>query len=200
MTQPAPDGQGAARAGEAFALARRLAPWPLMLVDGQARVLRATPDATATVAMARGIGLRDGILSIERARAQRQLIEAIAAVASGVGDRIVGVPRDNGRTGLALKVMPAGPLFAADGAAALVALADVFRPLTVPRDAVMSLFLLTEREADLAEHFSTGLRVDEIADRMGVATNTVRVHLRNVFAKTGCSSQVELARLFLLIP
>jgi DNA-binding CsgD family transcriptional regulator len=65
---------------------------------------------------------------------------------------------------------------------------------------VTKVFTLSEREAELAELFASGLRVDAIAGRMRISVNTARVHLRNVFAKTGCTSQIELARTFAHMP
>ncbi|MHB2165896.1 helix-turn-helix transcriptional regulator [Alsobacter sp. R-9] len=189
-----------------FDLMRQVSPWPLVMVDETARVVVACMASHAMLGASRGISLRDGSLWLDRSRALRQTREAVAAAvaaahAAGAGDYpswLVGVPDGNGRTGIVLKIMPV----AAEGAepCALVALVDLQETASVRRASVMTLFGLSEREADLAENFSQGLKIDEIAGRMGVATNTVRVHLRNVFQKTGCSSQVELARLFLLLP
>jgi DNA-binding CsgD family transcriptional regulator len=64
----------------------------------------------------------------------------------------------------------------------------------------MRVFRLSDREACFAELFAAGHRIDAIAERMGVTSNTARVHLRHVFAKTGCSSQIELARKLACIP
>jgi DNA-binding CsgD family transcriptional regulator len=79
-------------------------------------------------------------------------------------------------------------------------IADLASEIRVSRSAVARTFQLSTREAELAELFSTGLRVDAIAARMGISANTARIHLRNVFAKTGCANQVELARLFAHMP
>jgi DNA-binding CsgD family transcriptional regulator len=64
----------------------------------------------------------------------------------------------------------------------------------------MRVFRLSVREAHFAELFAAGYRIDAIAQAMGVTPNTARVHLRHVFAKTGCSNQIELARKFACIP
>jgi DNA-binding CsgD family transcriptional regulator len=56
------------------------------------------------------------------------------------------------------------------------------------------------REAEFAELFAAGHRIEMIAQIMGVAMNTARVHLRHVCAKVGCTSQIELARMLASIP
>ena len=83
---------------------------------------------------------------------------------------------------------------------ALLAVMDMLGSVQIMRTKAASIFGLSEREAELAELFSQGLRVQEIAVRMGVAVNTARVHLRNVFTKTGANSQIELARIFTMLP
>jgi DNA-binding CsgD family transcriptional regulator len=62
------------------------------------------------------------------------------------------------------------------------------------RSTVSTVFRLSAREAELAELFSQGLGLEAIAETMGIALNTARVHLRNIFQKTSCSTQLELFR------
>ncbi|MCY1519378.1 hypothetical protein D9M68_541280 [compost metagenome] len=42
-----------------------------------------------------------------------------------------------------------------------------------------------------------GLTLDESAERLGVSRNTVRAHLRGVFAKTGATRQAQLVKTLL---
>ena len=58
-----------------------------------------------------------------------------------------------------------------------------------------ALFDLTPTEAAVARLVGDGLTLDDIAARLGVSRNTVRTHLRAVFAKTATARQAELVRL-----
>lgn len=53
---------------------------------------------------------------------------------------------------------------------------------------------LTARETEVALLASEGLSNGEIAERIGIARNTVKNHLARIFAKTGTSNRTELAR------
>jgi DNA-binding CsgD family transcriptional regulator len=56
---------------------------------------------------------------------------------------------------------------------------------------------LTERELEMVALVAEGLTNREIALRADVSPNTVKVHLRNIFTKTGVSSRTELSILAL---
>lgn len=62
------------------------------------------------------------------------------------------------------------------------------------------LFGLSVAEARVAQHLMRGLRVAEIADEIGITPNTVRVHLKQTYAKTGASQQSDLVSLLLNSP
>jgi len=55
--------------------------------------------------------------------------------------------------------------------------------------------LLTAREADVLEHLQRGASNAQIALALGVGTETIRTHARNIYRKLGVSGRRELARL-----
>lgn len=57
------------------------------------------------------------------------------------------------------------------------------------------LFDLTTSEARVAREIAAGATPDDAAVRLGISLETVRSHLKRIFAKTGTRRQAELARL-----
>ena len=55
---------------------------------------------------------------------------------------------------------------------------------------------LTKREFEILEHLTTGLANKEIADRLGISTETVRVHLKSIYEKLHVHSRTEAAMKF----
>ncbi len=54
---------------------------------------------------------------------------------------------------------------------------------------------LTERELEITALVTEGLTNREIAARLFLSHNTIKVHLRNIFTKTGVASRTELSML-----
>lgn len=55
---------------------------------------------------------------------------------------------------------------------------------------------LTAKEAEILEHLVRKQTLDQIADALVVSKNTVRTHVRNLYAKIGAHSQSDVYRLF----
>ena len=54
--------------------------------------------------------------------------------------------------------------------------------------------LLTARELEIVRMLGRGLRNKEIASRLVISENTVKVHLRNIYAKLGVDGRLALLR------
>jgi len=76
---------------------------------------------------------------------------------------------------------------ASDAALTLIYPADSAQPRRLPVWDV-----LTPREQEIAELVSTGLTTKEIASRAFVSENTVKQHLKRIFAKTDVRNRAEL--------
>jgi DNA-binding NarL/FixJ family response regulator len=55
---------------------------------------------------------------------------------------------------------------------------------------------LSKRETEILEHLAIGLANKEIADRLGISVETVRVHLRRIYEKLHVHSRTEAAMKF----
>jgi DNA-binding CsgD family transcriptional regulator len=66
--------------------------------------------------------------------------------------------------------------------------AEATTPTPAPADG------LTQREREVALLVADGLRSREVAERLGIASQTVKSHLKTIFDKLGVRNRVELAR------
>lgn len=57
---------------------------------------------------------------------------------------------------------------------------------------IRGLFGLTRAEAEVAEALSRGKALEQLSQERGVALNTVRTQMKNIYAKLDCSRQSEL--------
>jgi len=78
---------------------------------------------------------------------------------------------------------------------AMVFVSDPARPLEMAAAWVMDAYGLTLAEARVALAASSGASIPKTAIRLNISPNTVKTHLRGVFAKTGANRQAELARM-----
>jgi DNA-binding CsgD family transcriptional regulator len=84
--------------------------------------------------------------------------------------------------------------------AALLIFGDPDASASTSTQALIDLFGLTPAEARLTAALVDGERLEEYADRLKISVNTARTQSKQVFAKTGCSGQVELVRAILTNP
>jgi DNA-binding CsgD family transcriptional regulator len=75
---------------------------------------------------------------------------------------------------------------------AIVVLVDPEKRKTIQPAALRHAFEMTESEARLAVMLGSGLALDEACERLKIAKETGRNHLKNVFGKTGAHRQADL--------
>ncbi len=56
---------------------------------------------------------------------------------------------------------------------------------------------LTPREREVLTLLASGMSTKNIAEQLGIAAGTVKVHLTGIFRKTGAADRVEAARYYL---
>ncbi len=86
---------------------------------------------------------------------------------------------------------------AAHEAAALVMILDSALPVEATEMELRQLYGFTSTEAQLANLLMEGMALEDCCDELGIRRTTVRMHLRNIFAKTGARRQGELVSLLL---
>ena len=82
-------------------------------------------------------------------------------------------------------------------AAALVMIVDAALPVEATELELGQLYGFTSTEAQLANLLMEGMALEDCGDELGIRRTTVRMHLRNIFAKTGARRQGELVALLL---
>ncbi|WP_028966581.1 helix-turn-helix transcriptional regulator [Sphingomonas phyllosphaerae] len=173
---------------------------PAALLDESGVVLRATPDFEAALRRGDGLRIRDGRLAAADAASQRRLAALIerATAPHGVSADAVRIERVEGGPGYLVSGWPLASerrALVPDRAAILVTLVDPLAAPTPPVALWRGAFGLTAREADLAVALFSGRTLEEAAVLLGITINTIRVHLRQIFAKTQTARQSELLRL-----
>lgn len=150
--------------------------------------------------------IRDGSARIQIAdkKADAQLEAALAAFALGNGrgsaQSFPIADRDR-RTSAVVHLLPAK-------GAALDIFSRIHSVLVViplsasnapPAKMLQAMFDFTPSEARIAAALAEGRSIDAIGEDFGIARETVRSHLRSIFAKSGVSKQSALVRLLLSV-
>lgn len=179
----------------------------VVLVDARGRVTAANRVARELAGQPGGILLKGGEVRGGRPEETRAVQGAVAAAIAAeregtvVSGTTVALRRTPPRRPLELTVLPlrirnedGGPF---DAASAAIFVTDPDCIFAAPSDQLQALYGLTPREAAVAAELSEGRTPRQIADRLGISVNTVKVRLQEVFAKTGTNRQPDLMRLLL---
>jgi DNA-binding CsgD family transcriptional regulator len=187
----------------AFNVLDRLADGVIVL-DRKARVLFA--NATARRMAEEGsLRLHQSIGTHSPAHSQR-LSELIRAALQGAPGGAMSLPRNlDGRLLTVLvssiRSKDLGRLSDAGvkDAAVLLFAIDPANRRSIPLGQIMGAYGLTHAEARVALAASSGNTILETAQSLNLSPNTIKTHLRRVFAKTATGRQAELARLIAAI-
>lgn len=101
---------------------------------------------------------------------------------------------------LLLSIMPLSSLnnyrsLQSDNIAAAIFVSDNGAEIELPTQALVQLYGLTRREAEVCQAFVNMPNLEEIAQHFQLKTSSIRSLIKSIYYKTGQSSQAELMRL-----
>ena len=172
----------------------------IILLDSVGRILSANASARSVMGNGQRLGPRTSTFEGLPAAASRRMGELIERT-QGASKLAMSIPHGAHGGSLMLLASKLRPKEAAQlgrglqDAATILFLCDSTRPVELPVAWLMDGFGLTLAEARAALPASSGLTVAGMARQLGLSPNTIKTHLRRVFAKTGTSRQAELTRL-----
>ena len=151
--------------------------------------------------LGRELVVRSGRMALFDKEAQARLVQLIDQLRSGSDLQPplmapVIVRRVTGRP-LVLHPLPVPPAARSPflGARVVLVVKDLERDIVVDPALLVRLFDLTPAQAKLAVRIASGSSVEEAAAELGVGSETMRKHLKAVFAKTDTHRQGELVAL-----
>lgn len=182
----------------------------LILADSNGRILFANPPAEEVLRAGNALRVDpDGTLTTHEPRTAEQLRGLIARSAAALdepsaqagGSLVVADPVR--REHVSLLVVPASRnawLLGQDHPKAMIFLMTP-QPRQGPADADLRRhYGLTPAEARVASGVAAGATLKEIAGLQVMSYETVRLHLKRVFAKTGTNRQADLVQLLVRTP
>ena len=191
------------RSGPAASLAQLLASvldevdYGLLMLSADGGVVHANHAARAELASMTSLRL-DGKRLISRTAAeQRQLDQALAAARDHGLRTLLTIATTGGgpdRVGLSIVPLPVAAAQPHAGHAVLILFERSRIAETLSVDAHAREHGLTLREQQVLGALCDGLRAKEIALRLEIGEATVRTHVNNLKAKTGCASIVDIVK------
>jgi DNA-binding CsgD family transcriptional regulator len=174
----------------------------ILLLDCRAKVVFANAAARAMTACDGPLRLRNSVLTAFSQAHSQRLGDLIDAAVRGmpVGTMSIPHPHDSRLFTILVSSVRSRDINRFGGlgmrnVAAMLVIHDPVRPMEIPVEWIMDAYGLTLAEARVAVCAASGATIPETAHRLNVSPNTIKTHLRKVFAKTGTSGQSELARL-----
>jgi DNA-binding CsgD family transcriptional regulator len=189
------------RNGPAASLAQLLAcvldevDYGLLMLSADGLVVHANHAARSELESTTSLRLSGQRLVSRTASEQRQLDKALAAARDQGLRTLLTIATDGqGRIGLSIVPLPVALTHAHAGHAVLISFERGRIAETLSVDAHAREHGLTLREQQVLAALCDGLRAKEIAARLEIGEATVRTHVNNLKAKTGCASIVDIVK------
>jgi DNA-binding CsgD family transcriptional regulator len=175
----------------------------VMLVDEDLRVIHSNVVAQMLPTDSSSISIANGFVKTESAALWNSLQQAVRVAAqqeSALGRRGFGIRLgQQSELPAVIHVLPLkhgnlrGHLVPRAVAAIFVATSQ--EPAPLPHEIFVSLYDLTPTEAKLLNIIGQGKSTEAAGKDLGVSSNTIKTHLKHIFAKTGTNRQAELVAL-----
>jgi DNA-binding CsgD family transcriptional regulator len=187
----------------AYARAFDCLPFGAILLDTRGRIACMSSLAESLMQNQGAIYFRDGeVHAVHRdddAHLQKAIRHVLAERPSSLPGETLTVRRRLPGLALTVFVLRAQPQDRADGRhCAMLLVLDPTVSGQPSWAAVQQSLGLTTAEARLACLLFKGVSIREAAEELRVSVNTCKTQLKSIYAKTGCRSQAELAKLILM--
>ena len=184
-------------------------PIGVMMLDQNGAVIEANRSARAVLEAGEGLTVADGGLAVDVGGRQTKLRELITrtdkqAAALTAGElMLLPVRRQPGQRPLTLLLMPLEQTIEPNikhAPVALLFIGDPERSVSFDQTRIARLYGLSRAESRVAALLASGYRLEQVAEALDIAYETVRKHLKQIFGKTGTYRQAELVRMLVTGP
>lgn len=175
---------------------------PVVILDRSGYAIYSNSIALSVLGQAKGVELKFGRFLFGNIAMQTEFERLVRlAVAGSYSDippvpHVVRVPRNAPGTPFAMSIIPlsstADRAVLPDGAGCMVLIYDFDAPIELPLDRITWHYRLTPAEARVCEALYRVGSVDAVAERLTLTRNTVRSHLKSIYAKFGVATQGQL--------
>jgi len=184
-------------------------PMGVIILDRNGALIEANPFARTLIERGEGLAITDGVLGTDFGSRRVRLRDLIAR-SSDRGNRPAGddlallsVHRASSQRPLTMLLAPLEEEIAGNNGrspAALLFIGDPERPAKFDQTRIARLYGLSRAESRVAALLASGYRLEQVAESLDIAYETVRKHLKQIFGKTGTYRQAELVRMLVTGP
>ncbi len=183
-------------------------PIGVVLLDGGGSVLAANRFAREVMDTESGLFMSAAGLGVQLSGGRLKLRDLIVGGPARGAERSneaqgFSLPREMGRRAVTLLLVPVKDYPQArdrDDPVAILFIADPQRTVEIDPRRLSRIYGLSRAEARVAALLAGGKRLDDVAATLGLTYETVRKHLKQIFAKTGTERQADLVRTLSLGP
>ncbi len=184
-------------------------PMGVVVLDRNGGVIEANPFARKLIEVGEGLAVIDGGLGTEVGNRKVKLRDLIVRSGDRAGQTIsddlalLPVQRTSSQRPLTLLLAPLQEESSgANGRApaALLFIGDPERPTKFDQTRIARLYGLSRAKSRVAALLAGGYRLEQVAETLDIAYETVRKHLKQIFGKTGTYRQAELVRMLVTGP